>query len=182
LNRGMLKSNIDKSPYKLWKGRPKNVNNFRVFRRKFYIKREDGKIGKFESWVYKGIFVQYSRKSKEYKCFNLRLNRIVESINVHINDDSVWNSKEESKDFVEQEEEEDLKEEVEEEEAEEEEEQPYIGVDWEGSVDDIISTRGDSFYLGDCMVSWLRKKQYSISFYMVEVEYIAATTCFTWVL
>jgi hypothetical protein len=43
-NRLMLRNNIDKTPYKLWKGRPTNVKHFRVFGRKFYIKREDGRM------------------------------------------------------------------------------------------------------------------------------------------
>jgi hypothetical protein len=30
-NKGMLKINSDKTPYELWKGRPKNVKHFRVF-------------------------------------------------------------------------------------------------------------------------------------------------------
>jgi hypothetical protein len=47
----MLRSNNDKTPYELWKGRPTNVKKFRVFGRKRYIKREDNKIGKFDSWV-----------------------------------------------------------------------------------------------------------------------------------
>jgi hypothetical protein len=34
LNIGMLRSNSDKTPYKQWKGRPENVNHFRVFGRK----------------------------------------------------------------------------------------------------------------------------------------------------
>jgi hypothetical protein len=113
LNRGMLRSNSDKTPYELWKGRPTNVKHFRVFGSKCYIKREDGRIGKFDSRVDKGIFVGYSRKIKAYKCFNMRLNRIVESINVQIDETSVRNLKEERKDSTEQEGEEDLKEEVE---------------------------------------------------------------------
>jgi hypothetical protein len=38
-----------------------------VFGRKFYIKREDGRIGKSDSQAYKGKLVGYSRKTKEYK-------------------------------------------------------------------------------------------------------------------
>jgi hypothetical protein len=30
-NRVMLRKNTDKTPYKLWKGRPENVKHFRVF-------------------------------------------------------------------------------------------------------------------------------------------------------
>jgi hypothetical protein len=63
-----------------------NVKHFRVFGRKCYIKREDGRIGKFDSRVDKGILVGYSRKRKAYKCFSPRLNRIVESINVTIDE------------------------------------------------------------------------------------------------
>jgi hypothetical protein len=47
----MLRNKSDKTPYELWKGIPTNVNHFKVFRRKCYIKREYGRIGKliFES-------------------------------------------------------------------------------------------------------------------------------------
>jgi hypothetical protein len=48
-NRGMIRNNSNKTPYELWKGRPTNVNPFIVFRRKCYIKREYGRIGKFDS-------------------------------------------------------------------------------------------------------------------------------------
>jgi transposase InsO family protein len=50
-NRVMLRNNTDKTPYELWKGRPTNVKHFRVFERKCYIKREYGKMGKFDSHV-----------------------------------------------------------------------------------------------------------------------------------
>jgi transposase InsO family protein len=49
VNRGLLRSNSDNTPYELWKGRPKNVKHFRVFGSKYYIKREDDMIGKFDS-------------------------------------------------------------------------------------------------------------------------------------
>ena len=38
-NRVMLKNNSEKTPYELWKERPTNVNHFRVFGSKCYIKR-----------------------------------------------------------------------------------------------------------------------------------------------
>ena len=83
LNRALLRNNADKTPYELWKGRPANVKHFRVFGSKCYIRRED-RIGKFDSRVDEDILLGYSSTSKAYKCFNLRLNRIVESINVRI--------------------------------------------------------------------------------------------------
>jgi hypothetical protein len=39
----------------------------------------------------------------------------------------------------------------------------YADAYWEGSIDDRISTSRATFYLGDCLVSWLSKKWYSIS-------------------
>ena len=52
----------------------------------------------------------------------------------------------------------------------------YIDVDCEGSVDDRKRTSGGAFLLGSCLVSWLRKKQSSISLSTSEVEYIATTS------
>ena len=60
--------------------------------------------------------------------------------------------------------------------------QAFTDVDWEGSVDDHKSTSGAAFYLGGCLVSWLRKNQTSISLSTVEAEYIAAASCCTQVL
>jgi hypothetical protein len=59
-----------------------NVKHFRVFGSKCYIKREDGRIGKFDSRVGKGIFFGYSSTRKTYKCFNIRLKKVLESVNV----------------------------------------------------------------------------------------------------
>jgi hypothetical protein len=82
----MLINNCDKTPYDLWKGRATNLKHFIVFKNKCYIKREDGRIENFDSQVDKGILVGYSSKRKAYKCFNIRLNRIVESINMTIDE------------------------------------------------------------------------------------------------
>jgi hypothetical protein len=89
----MLRNNSDKTHYELWKGIPKNVKQFRVFERKCYIKREDDRIRKFYSQFDEGILVGYSSKRKAYKCFNLRLNRIVECINVMIDEIGGWKIK-----------------------------------------------------------------------------------------
>jgi hypothetical protein len=96
-NRVMLRNNSDKTPYELWKGRPANVKHFKVFESKCYNKREDGRMGKFDSRVDKGILVGYSSTSKAYKCYNLRLNKVFESINITIDETSRPESKEEEK-------------------------------------------------------------------------------------
>jgi hypothetical protein len=48
-NRVMLRNNTEKTPYELWKVRPTNVKNLIFFGSKCYIKREDGRMGKFDS-------------------------------------------------------------------------------------------------------------------------------------
>jgi hypothetical protein len=58
----------------------------------------------------------------------------------------------------------------------------YTDADWAGCIDDRRSTSGATFYLGECLVSWLSKKQSSVSLSTAEAEYIAATTCCTQVL
>jgi hypothetical protein len=75
-NRVMLINNSDKTPYELWKGRPVIVKHFKVFGRKFYIKREDHRMGKFYSRVDKGVLFGYSSIRKAYKFFNLRLKKL----------------------------------------------------------------------------------------------------------
>jgi len=60
--------------------------------------------------------------------------------------------------------------------------QAFKDEDWEGSIDDRKSTSGVAFYLGGCLVSWLKKKKTSISLSILEIEYIAAATCCTQVL
>jgi hypothetical protein len=85
-NKVMVGNNTDKTPYELRKGKPENVKHFRFFGSKCYIKREDGRMGKFDSCVDKGIHVGYSRTRKAYKCYNLRLNKVVEIMNVTIDE------------------------------------------------------------------------------------------------
>ena len=58
----------------------------------------------------------------------------------------------------------------------------YIDADQVGNIDDRKSTSGASFYLGDCLISWLSKKKSSISLSTSEAKYIIATICCTQVL
>jgi hypothetical protein len=43
-------------------------------------------MGKFDSHVKKGVLVGYSSTRKAYKCCNMRLNKVLESINVTIDE------------------------------------------------------------------------------------------------
>jgi hypothetical protein len=119
-NRVMLKNNTDKTLYELWKGRPTNVKHFIFFGSKCYIKREDGRKGKFNSRVDKRILVGYSSKRKSYKCYNLKLKKVVENINITIDETGRPESKEEKNKSMEQHFEEEDETEVEEEDEDEE--------------------------------------------------------------
>jgi hypothetical protein len=77
------------------------VKNFRVFGSKFYIKREDGRMRKFDSRVDKGVLVGYSSTRKSYMCYKLRLNKVVESINVTIDETGRQELKEEENESME---------------------------------------------------------------------------------
>ena len=58
----------------------------------------------------------------------------------------------------------------------------FIDADWVGSVDDRKSTSGTTFYLGECLVSWLSKKQSSIALSTTKYEYSATASCCTQVI
>ena len=55
----------------------------------------------------------------------------------------------------------------------------YSDVDWAGSVDDRKSISGGCFYLGNNLVSWMSKKQNSVSLSTAEEVYIATGSCCT---
>ena len=86
LNRGKLRVNKDKTPYKLWYGRPASVKYFKVFGSNCYIKRNEDDLGMFDSRTDDGIILGYSSIKKAYRCYNKRLHKIVESADVKVDD------------------------------------------------------------------------------------------------
>jgi len=70
LNKAHLIPNFDKRPYELWHGKPTYIKKFKVFGSKFYIKKNDENLGKFDLSLDEGIFLGYSTKFKGYRCFN----------------------------------------------------------------------------------------------------------------
>lgn len=87
MNQTQLRPNNEKIPYELWKGRPSSIKYFKIFGSKCFIKTNDDSPGKFDSRVNEGIFLGYSIRSKAYKCYNKRLRKIVERIDVKIDED-----------------------------------------------------------------------------------------------
>ena len=86
LNRGQIRINNNKTPDELWFGRAPSVKYFKVFGSKCYIKRLDENLGKFDARSDEGIFLGYASTKKAYKCYNLRLHKIVESADVKVDD------------------------------------------------------------------------------------------------
>ena len=86
LNRGKLRKNNNKTPYELWFGRAPSVKYFKVFGSKYYIKRIDGYLRKFDARFDESIFLGYSSTKKAYRCYNFRLHKIVESVDVNVDD------------------------------------------------------------------------------------------------
>jgi hypothetical protein len=97
LNRSFLRNNHFKTPYQLWKGRPTSVKHFRIFGNKCYIKRVVKHLGKLDSRTDEGILVGYSCSRKSYKCYNFRLNKTVEAIDVKFDESSFLKSKSKQK-------------------------------------------------------------------------------------
>ena len=59
---------------------------FKVFGSRCYIKKLDEKLGKFDARSDEGIFLGYASTKKAYRCYNLRLHKVVESVDVIVDD------------------------------------------------------------------------------------------------
>ena len=86
LNRGQVKLNKDKTCYELWYGRLASIKYFKLFGSYRYIKKKEDRLGKFVSRTDDGIFLGYSSTKKAYRCYNKRLDKIVESVDVKVDD------------------------------------------------------------------------------------------------
>lgn len=84
-NRVHIKSETGKTPFELWFGHVPTLKYCRIFGSKCYIKRDEY-VGKFDPSSDEGIFLGYSSKSKAYRCHNKRLQKIIESTNVKIDE------------------------------------------------------------------------------------------------
>ena len=86
LNKTNVRVNNTQTPHGLWYGKTPTIKYFKVFGSKCYIKRTDENLGKFEPRADEGILLGYSFRSKGCKCYNKRLGKILESIDVVIDE------------------------------------------------------------------------------------------------
>jgi hypothetical protein len=86
LNKAHLIPQSDKTPYELWFGRPTSIKHFRIFGSKCYIKNNDENLGKYDDRADEGIFLGCATNSKGYRCYNKRLHKMVDYIDVKIDE------------------------------------------------------------------------------------------------
>ena len=95
LNKAHLRPNNDKTPYEPWFGILASIKHFKVFGSKCYIKNNDEHLGKYDDKVDEGIFLGYATNSKGYRCYNKRFPKLVECIDIkidegiHVNDSQI---------------------------------------------------------------------------------------------
>ncbi|KAH9705040.1 hypothetical protein KPL70_011720 [Citrus sinensis] len=82
LNRVLIRSHLNKTPYELWKDRKSNISYFKVFGCKCFILNTKDNLGKFDPKSDVGIFLGYSNSSKAYRVYNKRILVIEESMHV----------------------------------------------------------------------------------------------------
>jgi hypothetical protein len=87
LNKIHLKPHSDKTPYELWFGRPASIKNFKFFGRKCYIKNNDENIGQYDDMDDEGIFLGYATNNKGYRCYNKRLHKLVDCIDIKVDEE-----------------------------------------------------------------------------------------------
>ena len=85
LNRVHVKKGTNLTAYELWFGYTPCVKYFKIFGSKCYILKDERK-GKLDAKGKEGILLEYSTRSKTYKCLNTNMNKIVERVNVKVDE------------------------------------------------------------------------------------------------
>ena len=88
VNRVYFRPNTNNTPYELWKGRKPNVKYFRIFGSTCFILKDKENVGKFDSQSNEGIFLGYLSTSKAYQLYNKRTKKVMETVNVVIDEAS----------------------------------------------------------------------------------------------
>lgn len=73
--------------YKLLYWKPTTIKHFKVFGNKLYVKNNDDNLDKFNARDDKGIFLGYLTKRKGYRCYNKTLWKIVDDIDLKVDEE-----------------------------------------------------------------------------------------------
>ena len=74
------------TPYELWKGRKPKFKYFKIFGNTCFILKDRENVGKFDTNSDEGIFLGYSSSSKAYRVFNKTTSKVMETMNVVIDE------------------------------------------------------------------------------------------------
>jgi hypothetical protein len=69
----------------VWK--PTSIKHFKVFGSKCYINNNDKNIGKYDHRTDEGIILGYDTNSKGYRCYNKRLHKLVDCIDIKVDEE-----------------------------------------------------------------------------------------------
>jgi hypothetical protein len=70
----------------LWYGRPASIKHFKVFESKCYINNNNENLGKHDDRADEGIFLGYATNNKGYRCYNKRLHKLVDCIDIKVDE------------------------------------------------------------------------------------------------
>jgi len=85
-NRIYIRPMLNKTAYELFKGRKPNISYFHQFGCTCYILNNKVYLKKFDAKAQKGIFLDYSERSKAYKLYNSETHFVEESMHVKFDD------------------------------------------------------------------------------------------------
>ena len=88
VNRVYFRLGTKKTSYELWKEKKPNVKYFKNFGSTCFILKDRENVGKFGSRSDEGIFLRYSSTSKAYRVYNKRTMKVMETVNVVIDESS----------------------------------------------------------------------------------------------
>ena len=86
VNQVYFRPRIKKTPYEPWKGRKPYVKYFIIFGSTCFILKDRKNVGKFDTRSDEGIFLWYSSTNKAYKVLNKRNRKVMETVNVVIDE------------------------------------------------------------------------------------------------
>ena len=82
INRVVIRTKLNKTPYELWNGKIPNIAYFKVFGCKCFILNDKYHLKKFDPKSCEGIFLGYASNSKAFRVFNKTTLKVEESIHV----------------------------------------------------------------------------------------------------
>ena len=88
VNMVYFRPDMKKTPYELWKERKPNMKYFKIFGSTCFILKDRENMGKFDSRNDEGIFLGYFFTSKAYRVYNKRTMKVMETMNVVIDESS----------------------------------------------------------------------------------------------